>query len=251
MRRATRIVALDRFMRERMVAKGLAKDKIEVISPWAHDPVRYDSRGRREFRQWLGVTNKFVVMYSGNHSPVHPLATVVEAARRLRADERIVFCFVGGGSEHRRLQAVAREQNLSNVVFAPYQPLEGLGGSLSAADLHLVVMGEPFVGIIHPCKIYNVLRVGAPVLYIGPRPSHITDIFAELNSDNVHTACHGDVDAVVAQIQAAATRAHFCNARHVSFAERFSSRALMPRMLEAVQSSFVPHAVPAAASLSL
>ena len=251
MRRAVRIVALDRFMRERMIAKGLGADKVEVISPWAHDPVRYDAAGRREFRERLGVADKFVVMYSGNHSPVHPLETVVEAARRLQSDGRIVFCFVGGGSEHRRLQAVARDQNLRNFVFAPYQPLENLGASLSAADLHLVVMGEPFVGIIHPCKIYNVLRVGAPVLYIGPSPSHITDIFAELNSDHVYTARHGAVDAAVSQITEAAARAHFCDARHVSFAERFSHRSLMPCMLDAVQSAFATQATPAEASFSL
>ncbi len=251
MRRAARIVALDRFMRERIIAKGVEPSKIDVISPWAHDPVHFDPTGRSEFRARLGLSDRFVVMYSGNHSPVHPLETVMEAARRLQPDERIVFCFVGGGSEHRRLQAVAREQNLRNLVFAPYQRLENLGASLSAADLHLVVMGEPFVGIIHPCKIYNALRVGAPVLYIGPSPSHITDICAELNSDHVYTARHGDVDAVVSKITAAAARAQFCDARHVSFAERFSCRTLMPRMLDAVQSTFVTQAAPAAASLSL
>ena len=28
----------------------------------------------------------------------------------------------------------------------------------------------------HPCKIYNILQVGSPVLYIGPVPSHISEI---------------------------------------------------------------------------
>ncbi len=251
MRRTARVVALDRFMRDRMIAKGIDAHKIEVISPWSHDPVRFDAAGRREFRQRLNVADKFVVMYSGNHSPVHPLVTVVEAARRLQSNERIVFCFVGGGSEHRRLQKLAREQDLRNLVFAPYQPLNMLAASLSAADLHLVIMGKPFVGIIHPCKIYNVLRVGAPVLYIGPSPSHITDMFAELNSDNVYTAQHGDVNAVVAQITAAAEHAHVCDQHHINFAERFSHETLMPRMLQAVQSTFVTVQARASASLSL
>ena len=30
-------------------------------------------------------------------------------------------------------------------------------------------MGVPFVGIIHPCKLYSILAVGAPVLSIGPQ----------------------------------------------------------------------------------
>ena len=55
-----------------------------------------------------------------------------------------------------------------------------VAGSLSAADLHVVVMGEAFVGIVHPCKIYNILAVGAPVLYLGPCPSHVTEILDEM-----------------------------------------------------------------------
>ena len=34
------------------------------------------------------------------------------------------------------------------------------------ADLHAVVMGDPFVGIIHPCKIYNVLALGTLWLWL-------------------------------------------------------------------------------------
>ena len=66
-----------------------------------------------------------------------------------------------------------------NVKCLPYQPLSELSSSLSAADLHVVVMGDEFVGIVHPCKVYNILAVGAPVLYIGPEPSHVTDIASQ------------------------------------------------------------------------
>jgi hypothetical protein len=78
----------------------------------------------------------------------------------------------------------------------PYQPLRELSSSLSAADLHVVVMGEKFVGIVHPCKVYNIMSVGAPVLYIGPEPSHITDIA----SQHFFLTRHGDVEGVTAAI---------------------------------------------------
>ena len=32
-----------------------------------------------------------------------------------------------------------------------------------------------------PCKVYNVLIVAAPVLYIGPRPSHLSEMLDGLN----------------------------------------------------------------------
>jgi glycosyltransferase involved in cell wall biosynthesis len=105
LRRAGRIIALDRFLRDRITAMGIAPEKIAVIPPWSHDSeVRFDAAGREQFRKEHGLQNKFVVMYSGNHSPVHPLDTLMRAAERFKDDKSIAFCFVGGGSEFKRVQ---------------------------------------------------------------------------------------------------------------------------------------------------
>ena len=112
-------------------------------------------------------------MYSGNHSPCHPLDTLLDAARALKERSEIVFCFIGGGSEQVKVREFAAHTT-DNVKCLPYQPLNELSSSLSAADLHVVVMGDEFVGIVHPCKVYNIMSVGAPALYIGPdtEPRH-------------------------------------------------------------------------------
>ena len=115
---------------------------------------------------------------------MHPLDTLLEAAIRLGADPRFCFVFVGGGSEFRRLRGAAEARGLANVKFLPYEPIESLAGSLSAADLQAVVLGSAMVGTIHPSKLYNILAVGSPVLYIGPEKlSHISDIMDEKNEE--------------------------------------------------------------------
>lgn len=202
LRRASRIIALDRFMKSRIEGKGIEDSKIVVLPPWSHDDAaRFDVEGRKRFRKAHGLADKFVVMYSGNHSPCHPLDTLLGAARALASDARVAFLFVGGGSEFSRVKQVAAGEKLGNVICLPYQPLNELAASLSAADLHTVVMGEPFVGLIHPCKIYNVLSVGAPVLCIGPTPSHLTEIVGTLGSSVCATVAHGDVASCVATIR--------------------------------------------------
>jgi putative colanic acid biosynthesis glycosyltransferase WcaI len=200
---ATKIIALDRYMAERIERKGIPKDKIATIPPWAHDTeVNFDPEGRRRFREANGFGDKFVVMYSGNHSPCHPLTTLLDVAKKLRNEDSILFAFIGGGSEFRRVKDFARQENLTNIKALPYQPLNGLAGSLSSADLHVVVMGDPFVGLVHPCKIYNVLSVGAPILYIGPEPGHIPDILKNLNGHVSYArAAHDDVDALLDAIK--------------------------------------------------
>jgi glycosyltransferase involved in cell wall biosynthesis len=186
------IVALDRFMASRIEEKGIPPTKILVLPPWPHDDmVQYDIQGRECFRKEHGLVGRYVVMYSGNHSPCHPLATLLEAAQRLGVRSDIVFCFIGGGSEFETVRRFATSHDLSNVVTIPYQPLDKLASSLSSADLHTVVMGDPFVGIVHPCKVYNIRRLGIPYLYIGPAESHISDLAPS------YSARHGDVDEVV------------------------------------------------------
>jgi glycosyltransferase involved in cell wall biosynthesis len=201
-RRADCIVVLDRFMRDRIVAKGIEPEKIMVMPPWSLDnKARFDPAGRRQFRAAHGLDGKFVVMYSGNHSPVHPLDTLLRAAEKLRANPEIVFCFVGGGSEFERVKQWANGGRC-NTLCLPYQPLERLAASLSAADLHVVVMGRAMLGLVHPCKIYNILAVGAPVLYIGPEPSHVTEILNRLGDGcPAIRATHGGAETLADQIQ--------------------------------------------------
>ena len=229
LRRATRTIVLDRFMKERVVAKGIDPARIEVVPPWSHDDkVSFSEAGRGEFRQRHGLADKFVVMYSGNHSPCHPLDTLLESALRLASRSEIVFCFIGGGSEQTKVQEFAVHHELKNVKCLPYQPLNDLSSSLSAADLHVVVMGEEFVGIVHPCKVYNIMSVGAPVLYIGPEPSHVTDIAAQ--QGRFFLKHHGDVEGVTAGIfEAMQLRERQC------VGTAFSKEMLLPRFLGLIE----------------
>jgi colanic acid biosynthesis glycosyl transferase WcaI len=201
LRRSDQVVALDRFMADRLTQKGVPVGRLAVIPPWSHaDTVAYDSAGAAKFRNAHGLDGKFVVMYSGNHSPCHPLDTFLKAALRLRDHCQIVFCFVGGGSEFPRVIQFARTYGLDNIRWIPYQPLAALSASLSAADLHAVAMGDSFVGIVHPSKVYNIRRLGIPFLYVGPSVSPVAD-FTPAGSFR-----HGDVRGVADFIAAASEK---------------------------------------------
>ena len=53
----------------------------------------------------------------------------------------------------------------------------------------------------HPCKIYNILAVGAPVICIGPKPSHVTDILDRLVDEHPSIrVAHGEADVLASQI---------------------------------------------------
>ncbi len=256
-KQANRIIALDRFMQDRITVKGVSFEKIAVIPPWAHDnEVKFDSAGRDQFRKLHGLGGKFVVMYSGNHSPCHPLDTLLKAALRFAGDSQIAFCFIGGGSEFKKIQQMAKmapgplakaqgpksapltlDPRPPNLLCLPYQPLSELSRSLSAADLHVAVMGNPFVGIVHPCKIYNILSVAAPVLYIGPRPSHLSELLDSIDSEYPR-ACfeHGNSEQVVKYIEQLRLRYEVRDRNHSArICSQYSKQSLLPRLIEELE----------------
>ena len=200
LQRASLIIALDRFMKERIGRRGALQQKTVVIPPWPHDEqMQLVDRDTNPFRQRQGWGKKKVVMYSGNHSPSNPLTTLLDAAVHFKNDSDLVFAFIGGGSGKKEVEAYIEKHQLTNVVSLPYQPMSELQYSLSAADVHVVSLGDRMVGVIHPCKVYGALAVRRPILYFGPEESHIGDM---LEGESVGwRVAHGDVKGAVAAIE--------------------------------------------------
>lgn len=193
---ASDIVALDRFMGERLNAKYEVRNKMSVMPPWPHgDHLDRIEHADNPFRKEHNLDGKFVVMYSGNHSLTNPIDTILRAALALQHEEDLVFAFIGGGVRKQEVEAVIAEHQPRNIISLPYQPREAIRYSLSAADVHLVTLGDEMVGIIHPCKIYGAMSLGRPILYVGPVPSHASELVDQ--HDLGWSLTHGDDQAAV------------------------------------------------------
>jgi colanic acid biosynthesis glycosyl transferase WcaI len=202
LRRSRAVVVLDRFMRDRVLAKLPVADKIRVLPPWPHEDVLQPAPSRpNAYRNEHGFGDAFVVMYSGNHGVQNPLDTLLDAARRLEGRQDILFVFIGGGvgkrEVERRIEAGAR-----NLRSLPFEPLARIGTSLSAADVHVVSLADGAVGIIHPCKVYGAMAIGRPILFFGPPESHVGDILGRADIGRI--VSHGDVGGAVVTIEALA-----------------------------------------------
>jgi hypothetical protein len=114
----------------------------------------------------------------------------------------------------------------------PYQPIEKLSASLSAADLHVVVMGDQYVGIVTPAKS-TTCSPPTGYSFTLDQPSHVRDIVRQTGSDirlrarrcrrsrGQHLAC----DAM----------RNYCFAGDCRTGKRFSKELLIPQMICAIE----------------
>jgi hypothetical protein len=166
LRRADAVITLDDAMATTVRARRggeAAAGRLHIVPPWA-PPLAGDDVAHADnaWRLALGIGARRLIMYSGNHSPVHPLRTLAEAACALR-DDRLRFAFVGGGGGKAEVVRA-----IPGALDLPYQPLAALRQSLAAADVHVVSVGESTVGVVHPSKLYGALAAGRPVLVFAP-----------------------------------------------------------------------------------
>lgn len=163
-------VAISRDMAALVGENGVPAGRVRVISNWAPGgetmaPVPAEENLLR--RQW-GLKGKFVAAYSGNLGRVHALEPLLAAAALLRDEPNITFLFVGAGARRAALEARVRAQGLTNVQFQPPQPRTQLAESLSVGDVHFVTQRTGCERLVFPSKLYGVLAVGRPVIYVGP-----------------------------------------------------------------------------------
>ena len=185
---AQRIVCLDTDMTRRLGNP----QHVTIIPPW---PLEGDLQVipdvENSFIAEHALVEKFVFMYSGNHSLVHPLTTLLDGVEMMRKGDKCVFAFIGGGRGKAEIQERAMKLG-SRLLVLPYQPLEQIKYSLSAADVQVVSFGDEMLGIVHPCKFYAALAMGQPILLLGSKDSALGKIVVEQRVG--WCVAHGDTE---------------------------------------------------------
>jgi len=221
-----RVVTVGRCMRERLVReRGLDPETVSVIPNWPPSVVEPVPHDENPFRAEHDLDGRFVVMYSGNMGLAHPFDAVLDAAARLRGEAPdVLFLFVGEGPRKDELRQQVRRRGLDNVRFLPFQPMERLHQSLSAADLHLVTMRPELEGLVVPSKLYGALGAGRPALFLGPSGSEAARVIEENDCGAVLPEPSGEGLAEAIQVwRGDADRwDSACRRAHAAVAEGFS-----------------------------
>ena len=168
-RHADKILSLGPYMTKRIKDKGIDEDKILEIPNWGFEGLYSLERKDNPFIGKMGLKDKFVVLYSGNHGLGHKFDTVLEGAKQLSRDfDDVYFVFIGGGKRFNEVKAFSDENPDAHILTFDYLPMEQLNYGLNLADVSLITMRDNWEGVIVPSKIYGIMAVGSPIVYVGP-----------------------------------------------------------------------------------
>ena len=175
-KRSDAVVLLSQDLRRNISQKtGPAmRDQLHVIPNFVDTSAIVPGNRMTSYRRDLTIDERPVVMYAGNVGYSQSLEMMIAAARQL---PNIAFVINGDGAARQSLQEQARD--LSNVYFAPYQPIERLSEVLATGDIHVVPLRAGLASVSVPSKSYSILAAARPVLAAIDEGSEIPRILAE------------------------------------------------------------------------
>jgi glycosyltransferase involved in cell wall biosynthesis len=163
-RRVDQIVVLSPGFRRLLIERGVPAAKIDVIYNWcAEDMVCTADAGKPG--NFPGA-DTFRVLFAGNMGKAQALDALMEAAAILKQRAaNVSLVFLGGGVEVSRLQAVAQQRQLDNVIFLPGVPMAEVGAYLASADALMVhLKKDPLFTITIPSKTQAYMAAGKPLI---------------------------------------------------------------------------------------
>lgn len=148
-----------------LIGKGVAANKIEVITEWADDTLFFPVDRATTLGEQFGLAGKFNVIYGGNLGQVQHLDAAIKAACLLRDLEDFQMVFIGDGNDLMHLQAVTGEYGAENVKFIAHQPMNEMRNFFAWADVLLVhLQRSPIFELQLPSKVLAYMACSRPIL---------------------------------------------------------------------------------------
>jgi hypothetical protein len=144
-----------------------------------------------------------VILYSGNLGVAHDDKTFIQAyvEYRRRSDHGLTLWLNAVGAKadgvERALRGYGAPIHRSSLV-----PLEDLPRLLLAADVHLITLGDAFVGYVLPSKVHACIESGKRILFVGSESSDVHFLASQLSPERYCRVDVGDVEGLVKKLQA-------------------------------------------------
>ncbi len=164
-RNVDRIAVISEGFENNLIAKGVPKEKLFLLTNWA-DVHRFGIPSERNrFREQLGVRpNDFVMIHAGSLAAKQVMENVVRAMKLLEAHRDIYFFMLGDGIRKAAIQEEIQKLNAPRCHFLPTTTGPDYVNLLRAADLLVLNQSQDLVDALVPSKLLTYLPAERPVI---------------------------------------------------------------------------------------
>lgn len=165
LRRADHTIVVTESFRRRVMEKGVAAERVDVISNGIDPSLYYPADEPPPVPELERRGDEMIFGYLGNFGAGQRLEAIVEAAKRLEDTPRIRFVLAGGGTERSKVEERVRELAPSNLTLLPPVAKDRTRSFYNACDVCLVPLADaPVFQETVPSKLFEVMACGRPVL---------------------------------------------------------------------------------------
>jgi colanic acid biosynthesis glycosyl transferase WcaI len=175
LRRADRVIVIGRDMKRRIEAKlGGRSGHVVFIPNWADPEIEPGSMPDADANRPL------IVQYSGNMGVTHPVEMLLDCAELLQREGVNARLEVfGWGLKQSWFLREMNHRNLANVHFGERCARGELSQRLAQCDAALILVRRRMAGISVPCRFYNILAAGKPVIVAADAESEVAMVVQE------------------------------------------------------------------------
>jgi colanic acid biosynthesis glycosyl transferase WcaI len=145
--------------------KSKVQRDVMLMPNWVDTDTFHPSSNIPQIKEkWGFLTRTRIVLYSGSIGEKQGLETLIQIAKDLRVHEDIVIIICGIGPFKEKLESLAQEAELSNLLFFPLQEISVFNEFMNIADVHLVLQKGHAGDLVMPSKLTTILSVGGLAL---------------------------------------------------------------------------------------
>ncbi len=163
LRRFDVVSTISSRMMRKLAVKGVPLHDAELLPNWIDVSTIHAGAPVGGMRQALDISpSQLVCLFSGTMNRKQGLSVLLETARLMQHDPRLVFVLCGNGELRAELEAQA--DGMHNVRFMDLQPLARLNELLNMADVHMLPQLRGAADLVMPSKLAGILASGRPVV---------------------------------------------------------------------------------------
>jgi colanic acid biosynthesis glycosyl transferase WcaI len=154
-----------------------ANKKTHLFPNWADTKLFFPIEDKEELKKQFGFDrDDKIILYSGAIGEKQGLVSILYAAEKFKHYTNLKFVICGSGPYKPKLEALAQNMCLENIIFFPIQPFENFNRFLNMADVHLVIQKANASDLVMPSKLTSILAVGGLALITANKGSGLNSL---------------------------------------------------------------------------